>query len=214
MLQASHAHCQLSLLALCEFSNQYVYSFINYPASLQLQAHWDISGAEQLPFLLIGGGKVQTWTSDPLFMLPRLNSATTPPKWEAALQGRSHASISFIRQNPWDIALDAASCHHTHTAHAPLLGHYSLSRAPRDPRLRRPVCGSSAAVSPKAAPSKPSVCPTFSSSPLPPVCFCFRWVRLLSRRAWSCQSGRNRACLRHHQKEIETEIRFKIEGKK
>lgn len=24
------------------------YSFINYPAGLQLQAHWDISGAEQL----------------------------------------------------------------------------------------------------------------------------------------------------------------------
>ncbi|XP_042840947.1 phospholipid-transporting ATPase IB isoform X3 [Panthera tigris] len=34
-----------------------------------------------------------------------------------------------------------------------------------------------------------------------------RWVRLLARGAWSCHSGRNRPCLRHHQEEMQEEIR-------
>ena len=51
--------------------------------------------------------------------------------------------------------------------------------------------------------------PQFSSQPVP-VCSSCRWVRLLARGAWSCHSGRNRPCLRHHQEEMQEEIRREL----
>lgn len=55
---------------------QHVYSFINYPAGCSFRQIGTFPEQNILPFLLIGGGKVQTWTSDALFMLPRLSSAS------------------------------------------------------------------------------------------------------------------------------------------
>lgn len=102
---------------------------------------------------------MQTWTSDPLFMLPRLSS-TAAPKWEAAPQSHSHPSISS--QNPFDPAHQAASCHHTPAL--PMLPFWVTGSPSQTPT-------SSAVVSSKAASSKPRALPPFCPYPRPPVCF-------------------------------------------
>lgn len=131
------------------------YSFINYLPACSFRRIGTFPEQNNLT----GGGKVQTWTSDPLFMLPRLSS-TAAPKWEATPQSHSHPSVSS--QNPFDPAHQAASCRHRPTL--PTLPFRLAGSPPQTPT-------SSAVVSSKAASSKPQALPQFCLYPLPPVCF-------------------------------------------
>lgn len=89
----------------CMFSPA-CYSFINYLAGLQLQAHWDISGAEQLDWW---------WESADMDQWPTVYASqaelTAAPQWEAAPQSHSHPSVSSQTPSTQPTRLHPATTH-------------------------------------------------------------------------------------------------------